>query len=134
MTYYENIKNNLKAHLLILEKISEREDLPKKVSEHFDNTSQILNEIGGQKPENFRLLIEYINNESRRFGWSFPENSDEEKCETDFWKLKDSIKRIVQGMTANERLHFFGYLEEYENLKPIQRSERENIELKLFMR
>jgi hypothetical protein len=134
MTYYENIQNNLKAHLLILEKISEREDLPKKVSEHFDNTSQILNEIGGQKPENFRLLIEYINNESRRFGWSFPENSDEEQCETDFWKLKDSIKRIAQGMTVNERLYFFGYLEEYENLKPIQRSERENIELKLFMR
>ena len=134
MTYYENIQNNLKSHLRILEKISEREDLPKKVNEHLDKTSQILNEIGGQKPENFRMLIEYINNESRRFGWSFPENSDEEKCETDFWKLKDSIKKIVQGMTTNERLYFFGYLEEYENLKPIQRSERENIELKLFMR
>ena len=30
MTYFENIQNNLKSHLRILEKISEREDLPKK--------------------------------------------------------------------------------------------------------
>jgi hypothetical protein len=37
-------------------------------------------------------------------------------------------------MTANERLYFLGYLDEYENLRPIERSAREEIELKLFMK
>ena len=134
MTYFENIKNSLKSHFEKINEIGLREDLPKKVIEHFDRTSEILNEIEGNKPENYRMLIEYLNNESRRFGWSFPENPEEEKCETDYWKLNDLIKKIVKSMTINERLYFFGYLDEYENLKPIQKSERDNIELKLFIK
>lgn len=44
------------------------------------------------------------------------------------------MKSIIQGMTVNERLYFFGYLDEYESLRTIQRSAREEIELKLFIK
>lgn len=36
-------------------------------------------------------------------------------------------------MTVNERLYFFGYLNDYENLKPNEQSAREEIEFKLFI-
>ena len=101
---------------------------------HLEKTNHILKIIDGQQPENYKQLIEYLNQEGRNFGWSFPKNTEEEKCETDFWKLKDSMKSIIQGMTVNERLYFFGYLDEYESLRTIQRSAREEIELKLFIK
>ena len=107
---------------------------PKKVSEHLERIDEIILIIGGKQPEDYKQLIEWLNQEGRNFGLSFPENPAEEKCEVEFWRLKDSIKEIIQRMTANERLYFFGYLDEYEKLKPIERSAREEIELKLFMK
>jgi hypothetical protein len=101
---------------------------------HLEKTNNILQIIKGHGPEDYRQLIEWLNQEGRNFGWSFPENLEVEKCEAEFWRLKDSIKRITQGMTANERLYFFGYLDEYEKLEPIERSAREEIKLKLFMK
>tara|TARA_R110002167_G_C12349861_1_gene622069 strand:+ start:61 stop:465 length:405 start_codon:yes stop_codon:yes gene_type:complete len=134
MTYYQDIQNNLKSHVRNLESIGEKEKLPKNVVSHLEKTNHILKIIDGQQPENYKQLIEYLNQEGRNFGWSFPKNTEEEKCETDFWKLKDSMKSIIQGMTVNERLYFFGYLDEYEGLRTIQRSAREEIELKLFIK
>jgi hypothetical protein len=134
MTYYRDIENNLKSHVRNIENISEKGVRPKKVTAHLNKTNEILQIIESQRPEDYRQLIEWLNQEGRNFGWSFPENPEEENCETEFWRLKDSIQRIVQGMTANERLYFFGYLDEYEKLEPIERSAREEIELKLFMK
>lgn len=134
MTYHQDIEKNLKSHVRNIENIGENETRPKKVNTHLARTNEIIKIIEGQRPEDYRQLIEWLNQEGRNFGWSFPENPEEEKCETEFWRLKDSIKRITQGMTANERLYFFGYLDEYEKLKPIERSAREEIELKLFMK
>ena len=134
MIYYQDIQNNLKSHVRNLESIGEKEKLPKNVVSHLEKTNHILKIIDGQQPENYKQLIEYLNQEGRNFGWSFPKNTEEEKCETDFWKLKDSMKSIIQGMTVNERLYFFGYLDEYESLRTIQRSAREEIELKLFIK
>ncbi|UBZ10712.1 hypothetical protein LDL79_00975 [Leeuwenhoekiella palythoae] len=101
---------------------------------YLDKANTILHIIDSQRPEDYRQLIEWLNQQGRNFGWSFPKNSDEDTFETEFWRLKDSIKRITQGMTLNERLYFFGYLDEYEKLRPIERSAREEIELKLFMK
>ena len=134
MTYHEDIYNYLNSHVQNIESIDSIDNLPKKVIGHLDRTVQILKIIDGRQPENYKQLIEYLNQEGRNFGWSYPENAEEEKSETEFWKLKDSIKLIIQSMTANERLYFFGYLAEYENLKSIERSAREDIELKLFMK
>src|SRR6478735_7753950 len=124
MTYHKDIKKNIESYVQNLESIGSRESLPKKVLNHFERTVQILNTINGQKPEDYKHLIEYLNQEGRNFGWSYPENLEEEKCETEFWKLKDNIKSIVQRMNVNERLFFFGYLADYDNLKPIERSAR----------
>lgn len=134
MTYNRDIENNLKSHVRNIENIGEKGVRPKKVNTHLEKTNKILQIIDRQRPEDYRQLIEWLNQEGRNFGWSFPENSEEDKCETEFWRLKDSIQRVVQSMTANERLYFFGYLDEYEKLKPIERSAREEIELKLFMK
>mgnify|MGYP005750159811 CR=1 FL=1 len=134
MNYHQDIEKNLKSHVRNIENIGEKETRPKKVTTHLERTNEIIKIIEGQRPEDYRQLIEWLNQEGRNFGWSVPENSEEEKCETQFWILKDSIKRISQGMTANERLYFFGFLDEYEKLKPIERSNREEIELNLFTR
>lgn len=134
MSYYKDIENCLDIHLHDLESLAPKDQLSEKVISHFEQTEKVLNNITRQRPEDYRLLIEYLYNEGRRFGWSYPEDKDEEACETSFWRLKDSIKEIIEGMTGNERLYFFGYLEEYENLNPKHRSEKEKIELKLFMK
>jgi len=134
MIYHEDIHNSLKHHIQILENLGNRDTLPKKVTEHLNISLKVLNEIEYRQPENYRQLIEYLNNEGRNFGWSYPENSEEEKCETYFWKLTESIKMIIQKIPFNERLHFFGYLDDYKNLKPNQKNDRENIEVKLFMK
>lgn len=134
MSYHRRIQNHLTIHVRNLESIGKEEVLPEKVLRHFEKTIQILKIINGERPAYYKTLIEYLDQEGRNFGWSFPESTEEEKCEKEFWKLKNSMKSIIQGMTANERLYFFGYSDEYENLKPIERSARENIELKLFMK
>ena len=134
MSYHRRILNHLTIHVRNLENIGKKEAIQEKVLRHLEKTIQILEIIKGERPEYYKTFIEYLYQEGRNFGWSFPESSEEEMCEKEFWKLKESMKSIIQGMTANERLYFFGYLDEYENLKPIERSARENIELKLFMK
>ena len=134
MSYHRTIQNQLTIHVRNLKNIGEKEVLQEKVLKHLEKTIQILEIIKGERPENYKTIIEYLHQEGRNFGWSFPESSEEEICEKEFWKLKESMKSFIQGMTANERLYFFGYLDDYENLKPIERSARENIELKLFMK
>lgn len=133
MSYHRRIQNLLKIHVRNLENIGKKEVLQEKVLKHLEKTIQILEIIKEERPENYKTIIEYLYQEGRNFGLSFPESSEEEICEKEFWKLKESMKLIIQGMTANERLYFFGYIDEYENLKPIERSARKNIELKLFM-
>ena len=134
MTYQQKIKKELQLYSQRLGNNKEKEALSTNAQEHLDRTFQVLKIIEGQTPEDYRQLIEYLYEEGRRFGWSYSENSDEEKRESDFWRLKDRIRTIAQGMTVNERLYFFGFLDEYENLKPIQRSTREGIEVKLFLK
>jgi hypothetical protein len=134
MSYHRTIQNHLTIHVQNLENIGKKEVLHDKVLRHLEKTIQILELIKGERPENYKTIIEYLYQEGRNFGWSFPESSEEEICEKEFWKLKESMKLMIQGMTANERLYFFGYLDEYKNLKQIERSARENIELKLFMK
>jgi hypothetical protein len=117
MSYQQEIKSILDRYIQTLENI-DKKALHKKVIEHLAKTIQIKVLINEDRPENYRMLIEYLSQEGRNFGWSFPESTEEEICEKEFWKLEESIKSIVQGMTVNERLYFFGYLDEYENLKP----------------
>ena len=133
MSYQQEIKSLIERYIQTLKNINNK-ILPEKVIGHFERTTEIKELINGEQPENYRMFIEYLNQEGQHFGRSFPENPEEEKCEKEFQKFKDSIKLIIQGMTANERLYFFGYLDEYENLRPIERSARETIELKLFLR
>ena len=134
MDYHQSIQNALKIHITYLEQIDDKEFLPEKVLEHLVNTIQTLGIIRKKRPKDYKMLIEYLYQEGRKFGWSFPENLEEEKCENKFWEIKKSIKSIIQGMTMNERLYFFGYLDEYEGLNSVERSAREKIELKLFMK
>ena len=134
MSYHKDIKKCLDIHIHKLESLAPEKQVSEKVIGHFEQTEKVLNNISRQRPEDYRLLIEYLDNEGRRFGWSYPEDKNEEACEASFWRLKDSIKEIIQGMTKNERLYFFGYLEEYENLNSKHRSDKEKIELKLFMK
>lgn len=134
MTYHQDIANSLKSYVCNIENIGEEGVRPQNVNTYLDKANTILHIIDRQRPEDYRQLIEWLNQQGRNFGWSFPKNSDEDTFETEFWRLKDSIKRITQGMTLNERLYFFGYLDEYEKLRPIELSAREEIELKLFMK
>lgn len=78
-------------------------------------------------------MIEYLNDEGRYFGWSFPENEKEETCENSFWNLKEKTKKLVGGMTGNERLFYFGYIDEFENLPSSHKSAKDEILRKLFM-
>ena len=134
MNYQQEIQKELQLYSQCLENNTEKEVLSTNVQEHLDRTFQIQKIIEGKRPEDYRQLIEYLYEEGRRFGWSYSENSDQEKRESDFWRFKDRIRTIVEGMSVHERLYFFGFLDEYENLKPIQRSAREEIEVKLFLK
>lgn len=134
MSYHRRIYRNLKTHFQNLKNIGKKEILQEKVLTHFENTKKILEIVKGKKPIHYRAFIDYLYQETRNFGCSFPERIQEEKCEKEFWKFKESIRKIILEMNTNERLYFFGYFEEYERIKPIERSAREMIELKLFLR
>ncbi|UII79168.1 hypothetical protein [Flagellimonas sp. CMM7] len=133
MSYSIDIEILLDTYIVELTRISKENQLDQRVEDHLNRTTEVRKEIASQKPENNRNLIEHLDKEGRMFGWSYPENSDQEKCENLFWNFKNSIKSIVIGMTINERLFFFGYIEEYESINPKHISKRERIEEILFM-
>ena len=133
MNYHTEIEKNLDSHIIEIEKTVKEEKSSDKLIQRLNETLSVRTDINGQRAEDYRKLIEYLYNEGRRFGWSYSEKRIEEKCETSFWNFSNSIKEIVQSMTKNERLYFFGYINEYEKLKPEERSKREHIEHKLFL-
>lgn len=134
MTYYEEIKKHLDLHLSALENIIQAKESSDKIIQHLNRTLLVVKEINSNKSEKHRTVIEYLENESRNFGWSFPEDSSEEKIESSFWQLKNSVERIIKSMTINERLSNFGYLEDYEKLAPHELNAREHIERLLYIK
>lgn len=134
MTYSEEIKKHLDLHLSALENFIQAKESSDKISQHLNRTLLVVKEINSNKSEKHRTVIEYLENESRNFGWSFPENSSEEKIESSFWQLKNSVERIIKSMTINERLSNFGYLKDYEKLAPHERNAREHIERLLYIK
>jgi hypothetical protein len=134
MNYFEDIKKHLEFHLSALENIIQRNESSDKFTQHLNRTLLVVNEVSSKKSENHRTVIEYLENESRNFGWSFPENPSEEKSESSFWELKKRIEEIIKSMAINERLSYFGYLEDYEKLAPHERSAKEQIERLLYIK
>jgi hypothetical protein len=140
LSYFEDIKSSLKDHINILRSISliNLNDISrKKIESHLKRSvviSVVINEqIDKEEPQKLKELIEYLNDEGRYFGWSFPENEKEEMCENSFWNLKEKTKKLVGGMTGNERLYYFGYIDEFENLPSTHKSAKDEILIKLFM-
>jgi len=133
MTYEEQIIQFLNSHIQNLMISKESSDFPKKVDRHIDRTNKIHSIIKNQRPEDYRQLIEYLHSESRKIGWSYPENIIEENCEDSFRQLWNSMKNLIVGMTGNERLYFFGYIKDYDKLSLNLKSARNEIRLKLFM-
>lgn len=136
MYYFLQIKSFLKDHIELIKSIStdnESENSRRKIKTHLDSTVNVNETVDEEEPQKLRKIIEYLHTESRFFGWSFPENDKEERCENSFWELKQKIEKLVRGMTGNERLYYFGYLEDWDNLLPHQKSARDEIRIKLFM-
>ena len=134
MDYFSDLKRLLDSHIANLKSIAPTEQLNKRIVQHLNRTIDVAKEIALQEPKKSRLLIEYLENESRTFGWSYPENLKEEKCEDSFWQLKNSLEIIIGSMTVNERLYFFGYLDDYEKLNPKHNSDKERIRRMLFIK
>lgn len=134
MTYDVDIKKGFDSYIQTLEGFVQEAQPTDMLRRHLQSALTVSKGIEVGQPENYRQLIEYIAQVSHDYGWSFPVNTIEEACETSFYSFRDTMERIIGGMTLNERLYFFGYLDEYENLKPIERSARERIELLLFMK
>jgi hypothetical protein len=63
MTYHQDIQSNLKTHVRNLESIGEKEVLSKKVLRHFEKTIQIFKIIDGERLEDYKFLIEHLNQE-----------------------------------------------------------------------
>jgi len=105
----------------------------KKIESHLKRSVLINERIDKEEPQKLKELIEYLNDEGRYFGWSFPENEKEETCEHSFWSLKEKTKKLIGGMTGNERLYYFGYIDEFENLPSTHKSAKDEILRKLFM-
>lgn len=136
MSYFEDIKSILKGHIEIIKSISPinlNDSSQNKIENHFKRSVAINEQIDKEEPKKLKEFIEYLNNEGRYFGWSFPENEKEETCENSFWNLKEKAKNIIGGMIGNERLYFFGYLDEFENLPSTHKSAKDDILRKLFM-
>lgn len=136
MSYLEDIKSSLKEHIDILKSISLinlNATSRKKIESHLKRSVVINEQIDKEEPQKLRELIEYLNDEGRYFGWSFPENEKEETCENSSWNLKEKTKKLIGGMTGNERLYYFGYIDEFENLPTTHKSAKDEILRKLFM-
>jgi hypothetical protein len=132
MYYFENIKSNLKNHITFLEELENiGENL--KVKNHLIESRKVYEELSVESPEKLKTIIEFLSNESRNFGWSFPENEMEQNSETSFLKLQSSIERMISGMTLTERLLYFGFQEEYQKLETKHKSARDTILVKLFV-
>jgi hypothetical protein len=132
MSYFKFIKAELQKHISLLKSI-ENDSQNSKLENHLSESLRIDSELSYESPEKLKCFIEYLSKEGRNFGWSFPENRIEEDCENSFWNMKNQIKKLIGGMTVNERLYYFGYLGEYENLPINHKSERNNILVKLFI-
>lgn len=126
----------MKEHLDIIHSIS-LEDLNQtsrtKIEMHINASINVNKAIDTEDPQKLKQLIEYLAMEGRGFGWSFPENPKEERCERSFWDLNDKMKQLIGGMTRKERLSYFGYLKEFENIPAAHKSARDEILLKLYM-
>lgn len=136
MSYFEEIKWHLKEHINCLEsilKINPSEIENNKIVNHLNETKLVNNMVVSDEPKDLKFFIEYLERESRKFGWSFPENKIEELFEKSFWELQEKIKKLIGGMSANERLYCFGFLEEFEKLPINHTSAREAILIKLFI-
>ncbi len=134
MTYEEHIDQLINSHIEGLLAIEENSTLSSKVSTHITRTKEIQKRIQSKQPKDYRHLIEYLHSESRMFGWSYPEDTIEEKCEVSYQQFWKSIRELIGGMTGNERLIFFGYVEDYDKLSLKMKSAREEIRIKLFMK
>ena len=135
MNYFENVKSNLQDHIRLLETLVKSSDngINQKIKNHYEASKNINNSVNFEDPKKLKLLIEYVATESRGFGWSFPENNIEELCEDSFWEMKNKLKRIVGGMTVNERLYYFGYFQEFENIPSTHKSDKDRILQNLFV-
>lgn len=136
MSYFEEIKSIFKEHIDLVKMIP-LQDLnktsQKKIESHLKSSSDINESVDREEPEKLKKFIDYLENEGRFFGWSFPENEKEEICENSFWNLKSRMQSLIEGMTGNERLFYFGYLDEFESITSTQKSAKDAILRKLFM-
>jgi hypothetical protein len=136
MNYFEEIKLGMKEHIDSISSISLQDLTPtsrKKIENHLNSTLEVNIVVDNEDPQKMKKVIEYLEQEGRSFGWSFPENKKEELCEDSFWNLKNKLKKLIGGMTVNERVYYFGYHTEFENIPPNDKSAREEIFLKLFV-
>jgi len=133
MSYFDTIKTSLKNHITFLELIEVDENQNQKVDNHLKISLEIDKLLSAETPEKLKEFIEYLSQEGRNFGWSFPLNKSEDECENSFLNLKNQMKRMIGGMTVNERLYYFGYLDEFEKLPSKHKTARDNILEKLFI-
>ena len=132
MSYFITIKTELQNHISNLNSIR-IDSKNSKLENHLNQSISVYNDLSYESPEKLKRFIEYLSQEARCVGWSFPENAIEEDCEKSFWNMKNQIKKLIGGMTVNERLYFFGFLEEYEKLPSSHMSARNAILEKLFI-
>lgn len=131
MNYFDTIKSVLNDHILYLESLSTDNDT--KAKNHLEKSSKIDAFLSHETPEKMRDFIDYLSNEARGFGWSYPNNETEDLCEISFWNMHSIVKKLICGMSGNERLYYFGYLEEFEKIPIKHKSDRDRILSKLFM-
>ena len=134
MNYEEQIEQFINSHIESLLVLEVNSTLSPKVSGHITRTKEIQKRIQSHQPKDYRHLIEYLSSESRMFGWSYPEDTVEEKCEDSYQQFWGNMRGFISGMTGNERLFFFGYLDDYDKLSLKMKSTREEIKIKLFMK
>ena len=109
-------------------------DSQEKILRHLAAAESANKMLDRETSEKCKNIIEFLHSESRSFGWSFRENPAEEVCENAFRIFEKRITRLVGGMSVNERLHYFGYLEEFEKLIRAHPSAGDEILRKLFVK
>ncbi len=129
-SHFSLIKSYFEGHIAHLQDLTSQYEPTERFNKHLKFSFKVCNELTKEAPSIMRLLIEYLESESRAIGWSFPETKIEEEFEKSFLNFRDTIKQLVKEMTVNERLHYFGYMSDYDFAK---RSEKERIEYKLFI-